>query len=54
MHSQNLALSGCSEVTGMEGVDRIHLAHVRVKSGGIVNRILVLEVVQNAGNIVYG
>jgi hypothetical protein len=55
LHAQpNLALSGYFEVTGMEGVDRIHLAHGRDESRGIVNRVLIRGVVQNAGNIVYG
>ena len=50
LHAQpNLTLSGCFEVTGMEGVDRIRLAHGRNKSWGIVNRVLILGVVQNAG-----
>ena len=54
MHSQILALGGCFEVTGMEGVDRIHLAHGRDKWQGIVNRGMVLGVVHNTGNNVIG
>jgi hypothetical protein len=55
LHVQpNLAISVCFEVPGMEGVDRIHLAHDRDESRVIVNRVLILGFVQNAGNIVHG
>jgi hypothetical protein len=55
LHAQpNWARSGCFEVTRMEGVDRIHLAHGMDGSRVTVNRVLILGVVQNAGNIVNG